>query len=133
MFKRRLNFPRKFSILRFSSALQGSAESNYSQQSSESLEGEPNEGNNIGTNTTTTAGAGSGGGISPSIKLRDQTRSATEALEKCRTKPVAFAVRTNIDYTPSPDDLCPIAKAAIGFETKEFLHIKDVCKEEKNE
>jgi hypothetical protein len=39
---------------------------------------------------------------------------------------VAFAVRTNIDYIPSPDDLCPIAKAALAFETKEFLHIKDV-------
>jgi hypothetical protein len=39
---------------------------------------------------------------------------------------VAFAVRTNIDYIPSPDDLCPITKAALAFQTKEFLHIKDV-------
>lgn len=38
---------------------------------------------------------------------------------------MAFAVRTNIDYVPSPDDQCPIPKAAIPFETKEFLHIKD--------
>lgn len=64
--------------------------------------------------------------LSPPIKLRDQTRSANEALERCKTKPVAFAVRTNIDYIPAPDDLCPIAKAAISFKTKEFLHIKDV-------
>jgi hypothetical protein len=63
---------------------------------------------------------------SPSAKPRDQTRSATEALERCKTKPVAFAVRTNINYTPSTDDLCPMAKTAIGFNAKEFLHIKDV-------
>ncbi|CAF4947550.1 unnamed protein product, partial [Rotaria socialis] len=66
------------------------------------------------------------GSLSPPIKPRDQTRSANEALERCKTKPVAFAVRTNIEYVPSSDDLCPIAKAAISFKTKEFLHIKDV-------
>jgi voltage-dependent calcium channel beta-2 len=95
---------------------QGSAESNYSQQSSESLDGDTTE-----REPTTTA---TQSGLS-SIKPRDQTRSATDALERCKTKPVAFAVRTNIDYVPSPDDLCPIAKAAIAFPAKEFLHIKD--------
>ena len=51
----------------------------------------------------------------------------SEALERCKTKPVAFAVRTNIEYTfHASDDLCPIAKTAIAFTTKEFLHIKDV-------
>jgi hypothetical protein len=64
--------------------------------------------------------------LSPPIKSRDQTRSATEALERCKTKPVAFAVRTNIDYIPSSDDLCPVAKGAIPFGIREFLHIKDV-------
>ncbi len=97
---------------------QGSAESNYSQQSSESLDGDTAERDR---EATTTAASGL-----PSVKLRDQTRSATDALERCKTKPVAFAVRTNIEYTPSPDDLCPIAKAAITFPAKEFLHIKDV-------
>ncbi|CAF0912589.1 unnamed protein product [Adineta steineri] len=93
--------------------LTGSAESNYSQQSSESLDGDTAE-----REPTTTA-------PTSSIKPRDQTRSATDALERCKTKPVAFAVRTNIEYIPSPDDLCPIAKAAIAFPAKEFLHIKD--------
>ena len=37
-------------------------------------------------------------------------------------------MRTNIEYVPSPDDLCPIAKGAIAFPAKEFLHIKDVRK-----
>ncbi|CAF1579830.1 unnamed protein product, partial [Didymodactylos carnosus] len=84
----------------------GSAESNYSQPSSESLD-DPSE-------------------REPGVtKPRDQTRSANEALERCKTKPVAFAVRTNIDYVPSPDDICPIPKHAIGFKIKEFLHIKD--------
>ncbi len=102
---------------------QGSAESNYSQQSSESLDGDTAE-----REPTTTA---TPSGLS-SIKPRDQTRSATDALERCKTKPVAFAVRTNIEYIPSTDDLCPIAKAAISFPPKEFLHIKDVrIREEK--
>ncbi len=96
---------------------QGSAESNYSQQSSESLDGDTTE--REATTTATPSGLSS-------IKPRDQTRSATDALERCKTKPVAFAVRTNIEYVPSPDDLCPIAKAAIAFPAKEFLHIKDV-------
>ncbi|CAF1212932.1 unnamed protein product [Rotaria sordida] len=95
---------------------QGSAESNYSQQSSESLDGDTGEREREPTTTTS--------GLS-SIKPRDQTRSATDALERCKTKPVAFAVRTNIEYIPSTDDLCPIAKAAIAFPAKEFLHIKD--------
>ncbi len=98
---------------------QGSAESNYSQQSSESLDGDTTERDREPTITATSSGL-------PSIKPRDQTRSATDALERCKTKPVAFAVRTNIEYVPSPDDLCPIAKAAIPFPAKEFLHIKDV-------
>ncbi|CAF3901341.1 unnamed protein product [Adineta steineri] len=97
----------------YSTTTAGSAESNYSQQSSESLDGDTAE-----REPTTTA-------PTSSIKPRDQTRSATDALERCKTKPVAFAVRTNIEYIPSPDDLCPIAKAAIAFPAKEFLHIKD--------
>ncbi|CAF2052297.1 unnamed protein product [Rotaria magnacalcarata] len=101
---------------------QGSAESNYSQQSSESLDGETVEREREREREpkvpTTTSGLSS-------IKPRDQTRSATDALERCKTKPVAFAVRTNIEYIPSPDDLCPISKAAIAFQPKEFLHIKD--------
>jgi voltage-dependent calcium channel beta-2 len=100
----------------YSTTTAGSAESNYSQQSSESLDGDTAE--RDPTTTATTSGL-------PSIKLRDQTRSATDALERCKTKPVAFAVRTNIEYIPSTDDLCPIAKAAIPFPAKEFLHIKD--------
>ncbi|CAF1069961.1 unnamed protein product [Adineta ricciae] len=97
---------------------QGSAESNYSQQSSESLDGEAQ----ADAPTTTTASVG---GLTPPVKSRDQTRPALEALERCKTKPVAFAVRTNIDYIPASDDLCPIPKAALPFGTKEFLHIKD--------
>lgn len=100
--------------------IQGSAESNYSQQSSESLDGDTAEREREPTTTTATPS-----GLS-SIKPRDQTRSATDALERCKTKPVAFAVRTNIEYIPSTDDLCPIAKGAIAFPAKEFLHIKDV-------
>ncbi|CAF4227046.1 unnamed protein product, partial [Rotaria magnacalcarata] len=64
----------------------GSAESNYSQQSSESLDGETVEREREREREpkvpTTTSGLSS-------IKPRDQTRSATDALERCKTKPVA--------------------------------------------
>lgn len=56
---------------------------------------------------------------------RDTERQALVQLEKGRTKPVAFAVKTNVAFDGSLDDDSPVHGYAISFGIGDYLHVME--------
>ncbi|XP_075253837.1 uncharacterized protein LOC142345594 isoform X2 [Convolutriloba macropyga] len=69
--------------------------------------------------------SGGAGGGNREMTKAELEQVAFEALEKAYTKPVAFSVRTNIDYDGTQDEEVPYLGRAISFNNKDFLHIKE--------
>ncbi|QQP58098.1 Uncharacterized protein FKW44_003311 [Caligus rogercresseyi] len=81
---------------------QGSGESSYSQRSSDLSLDEERE-----------------------HFRRDTERQALLQLEKSRSKPVAFAVKTNVAFDGSLDDDSPVHGYAVSFGIGDYLHIME--------
>ncbi|XP_001944921.2 voltage-dependent L-type calcium channel subunit beta-3-like [Acyrthosiphon pisum] len=64
-------------------------------------------------------------GASNSIRSVDQEPPLQLHRTFPTTKPVAFAIRTNVAYDGNLDDDCPMQGHAISFKAQEFLHIKE--------
>ena len=100
---------------------QGSAESSYSHPSSEMSLTEAQQ------YEAQAAGLGGVGAQLPTsaqaMYARDAEANALLCLDRARSKPVAFAVRTNILYDGGHDDDSPVHGSAVSFNMGDFLHI----------
>eukprot|EP00092_Neocalanus_flemingeri_P008238 GFUD01008883.1.p1 GENE.GFUD01008883.1~~GFUD01008883.1.p1 ORF type:complete len:445 (-),score=107.07 GFUD01008883.1:1259-2593(-) len=56
---------------------------------------------------------------------RDTERQALFQLEKARTKPVVFAVKTNVAFDGSLDDDSPVHGSAVSFGIGDYLHVME--------
>lgn len=96
---------------------QGSNDSNYSGPSSGGdFSYEENDKNHVGRPPNA--------GTTKANRLQ-RNQDALRELELCKTKPVLFAVRTNVSYEPMKEHNAPVPiEQIVNFDVKDYLHIK---------
>jgi hypothetical protein len=58
---------------------------------------------------------------------QQRAQDALRELELCKTKPVLFAVRTNVSYEAMKEHSAPVPlEMVVSFDVKDYLHIKHV-------
>ena len=84
--------------------------------------GGPGPGHGFGGGSGGGGGGAIGGGMGGGAELYGEAH-AMNSLQRASSKPVAFAIKTNVMYDGGQDDDSPVHGTAVSFKIGDYLHI----------